>query len=209
MRTIVVIYERSWQERLGHRLLPIIIPLFLAGVIYLTGNVSAHTPPGRNDSCHGANLAICRPDPQPSHGADCTHQPPGNPNGNDDHCATPEPTWTPSPSVAPSPTPSGDPTPTPTATATASPGPSPSITFIPTGTPTPTATIPSPNAVPTFAPTPSLVPSVTLPPTDTTQTTTASVRDLLAYLVVGIMIGLVIGMLWLGRVGNHKHRNRP
>jgi hypothetical protein len=70
----------------------------LAGLVLLlalsTGAVMAQTPPGQNDSCHGANLSTCRPDPQPSHGHDCDH-PNGNPIGNDDHCDDPLPTWVP------------------------------------------------------------------------------------------------------------------
>jgi hypothetical protein len=52
------------------------------------------------DCSHGNSNQECRPDPQPEHGKDCD-QPNGD--GNEDHCASPEPTAspTPSPSVEP------------------------------------------------------------------------------------------------------------
>lgn len=120
------------------------ITLVIAAVLALAfaGSISANqpsTPPGQDGSCHGANQATCRPDPQPSHGQDCTHQPPGNPNGNDDHCASPAP--------SPSPTPTPKPTPTPFVCPSGStcgglivpPTPTPVATPSPTPTPTPTA----------------------------------------------------------------------
>lgn len=40
----------------------------------------------RKPGCHGTNQIVCRPDPQPTHGQDCTHS--------DDHRCTSAPTTT-------------------------------------------------------------------------------------------------------------------
>lgn len=101
-------------------------------------------PPGQGECNHGNSQASCRPDPQPSHGADCDEHGPNDGGVNEDHCASPTPEVTPSqtpsidpsPSVAPSATPSEDPSPTPTSTST----PTESPTVTPTGTPTETTT---------------------------------------------------------------------
>lgn len=131
-------------------------------IMFATGRVNASTPPGQDGSCHGANMTDCRPDPQPSHGQDCTHQPPGNPNGNDDHCLP-----TPSPEVSPSLTPVPSMTPTPSATPIPQPTPTPSAVSSPSPTTTPSVTV-SPS--PITDPAPSVErPAPTLPPTDTTS----------------------------------------
>jgi hypothetical protein len=107
-----------------------------AAIMVGCGTAIAHTPPGQNDSCHGANLASCRPDPQPSHGHDCDH-PNGNPIGNDDHCSpTPSETPSESPSEEPSTEPSSEPSTEPSAEPTPSTTLPPAVTITPPPTDT-------------------------------------------------------------------------
>ena len=111
----------------------VVLALSLASMVQAS-NPHGNPPGNDGDLCHGANQQTCRPDPQPSHGAEC--DPHGNnPDGNDDHCGPTEgespslqPTATPTiphPSVSvkptPSVTPSTKPSPTPTASQTATP----------------------------------------------------------------------------------------
>ena len=120
----------------------VVLALSLASMVQAS-NPHGNPPGNDGDLCHGANQQTCRPDPQPSHGAEC--DPHGNnPDGNDDHCGPTEgespslqPTVTPTPSiphpsvsVKPSPTPESSlippvtttkPSPTPTASQTATP----------------------------------------------------------------------------------------
>lgn len=122
----------------------ILMLLFVASVKATNDNL----PPGNDgENCHGANMETCRPDPQPSHGADC--DPHGNnPDGNDDHCTevTPDVTFAPTEEPTSTPmftsTPTVEPTVMPTSTPTESPSESPSITAAPsepTSTLTPTS----------------------------------------------------------------------
>jgi hypothetical protein len=158
--------SHPWRARLA---LTVALLLTLAAV----PSVSAGEPPFGNDggSCHGANQSTCRPDPQPSHGQDC--QPHGNnPDGNDDHCATPAPTETPTP------TPTETPSPTPTET----PSPTPSET--PSETPTPTSSIVPPITCD--------APDHCLPPTDTADVVSTS--SFPPGLVIVLFLILVTGL---------------
>lgn len=48
--------------------------LFLAGVLLVAFAPAAWASnPNHPGGCHGANNVPCRPDPQPTHGADCAH----------------------------------------------------------------------------------------------------------------------------------------
>jgi outer membrane biosynthesis protein TonB len=127
-------------------------------------------PPGQGECDHGNSQQSCKPDPQPSHGADCEEH--GQQGGvNEDHCTEVTPSQTTEPSPEPTASPSDTPEPTPSASASPDPTPSPS--------PTPSAE-PTPDPTPTPRPTPSTgtppdpgrpatppVPAPTIPPTDT------------------------------------------
>lgn len=67
--------------------------------------VNADSPFGNDGNlCHGANQESCRPDPQPSHGQECeVHG--NNPDGNDDHCASPSESASSTETAQPTPTP--------------------------------------------------------------------------------------------------------
>jgi outer membrane biosynthesis protein TonB len=134
---------------------------------------AANTPPGNDgDPCHGANQETCRPDPQPSDGQDCL--PHGNnPDGNDDHCASPEPTVTPEPSASPSP----EPTSTPTPSESSSPSVEPSVT---------------PSSAPSEKPsTPSVPTSKPLPPTDTDAVATTTSSPFFPLLIAAFVVFFV------------------
>lgn len=115
--------------------------LIFVGATSTNAGKPAGGPPGQGECNHGNSLRSCRPDPQPSHGADCDEH--GNHGGvNEDHCAPRvDPTPRPTPSTG------GNPTPTPRPTPTTG------------GEPTP-----APDPTPT---TDSTEPGPTLPPTDT------------------------------------------
>jgi hypothetical protein len=113
-------------------------------------------PPPNADCHHGNSDQPCRPDPQPSHGNDCTNLS----GGNQDHCIA----------ITPSPSPSRSPSPSPSASPSASPTPrtSPSPTPPPFGINTPA---PSPTAAPLLTKTsgkdPTTAPNLSLPNTST------------------------------------------
>lgn len=123
-----------------------LIVLALASPAY-AGNPHGQPPGNDGGTCHGANLASCRPDPQPSHGQDCL--PHGhNADGNDDHCA---PTPTPGPTGSLIPPATGTPPPDPDTTGT----------DVPNLTPPPTDTL-APAAAESSLPLPLIVFVVTL-----------------------------------------------
>jgi hypothetical protein len=95
----------------------VVATLVFVGVAGASAAPPVGGPPGQGECDHGNSQRSCRPDPQPSHGADC--DPHGGHNGgvNEDHCskATPpaQPTPKPTPTPRPTPTPETNPTPTP------------------------------------------------------------------------------------------------
>lgn len=182
------------------------------------GTVSATQPtdgpPGQGECEHGNSGQPCRPDPQPSHGADCDEHGPFEGGVNEDHCL---PEVTPSPSIEPSPTPSATPTSEPSPEPSSTPSASPSSTPLPSVEPTPVpSTTPSPSTSPSETPTltpsptaaptesPSIVaPRLTPPPTDTSaeppaSSPTTSDRDFLYIL-------LLWGAGWLGWRAFNRH----
>ncbi len=59
--------------------------LFAVGTIFVAASPAFAT--AKTDCHHGNSNKPCRPDPQPTHGKDCTHPSKGNPAGiNQDHC---------------------------------------------------------------------------------------------------------------------------
>lgn len=124
-------------------------------IIALAGTARASQPvdpPGQGECDHGNSQQTCKPDPQPSHGAEC--DPHGQQGGdNEDHCASQPP------EVTPSPEPTTEPSPEPTASPSATPEPTPSVS---PGPPDPT---PSPSPTPSVQPTPDPTPEPTPKPT--------------------------------------------
>lgn len=47
--------------------------------------VQPSSPPGQGECEHGNSQASCKPDPQPSHGADCDEHGPKDGGVNEDH----------------------------------------------------------------------------------------------------------------------------
>lgn len=166
------------------------------------------SPPGQAECAHGNSQATCRPDPQPSHGAECDEHGPHEGGVNEDHCLpTPEvtpsasPTGTASPSDEPSPTP-----PVPDASAVPSDGPSTTPSPAPTTTP---STPPSPSLAPPTvtpsSPAPSaLAPTPTAPPTDTEESGTPSQPSHSLWLIL-IVAGLA-GAISAGLLNKPRRR---
>ncbi len=155
------------------------------------GAVSANPPadpPGQGECNHGNSQQSCRPDPQPSHGADCDEHGPKDGGVNEDHCQGEQPSASPTSSATPSdsPIPTEPPTPTPTA--------SPSETPIPTASPTPTSSV-TPSEPPTSSPTTTPVvdqPVPTAPATDIGPSGDGNLPDPINAILL-VVLGAVAG----------------
>jgi hypothetical protein len=143
----------------------------LLGILLLASASGARgaQPPGNDGPyCHGANREACRPDPQPSHGAECKDHG-RNVDGNDDHCLAPLPT--PNVTLAPPPTP----------TITLQPSEAPSVS--------PSS---SPRSKPSFVPSQAVEPLPTEPNTATAANQSGgSGSPSLIALLIGVLAGCV------------------
>lgn len=118
--------------------------LVLAAAALVIGFTAGRASATASTTCHhGASQKDCRPDPQPTHGKDCSHPSKGNPAGiNQDHCeGSPSSTSTTTtiPSTTTRPTITTTSAPSPATSTTTSPAPGSTVGGTPSSSQPPVA----------------------------------------------------------------------